>query len=353
MLFYLGLKRTNLASWINLVILLLASNIVLSPNNASAATLSSSSSLRNILWWLPEDTEMICVMNQAIKPPSQSADIKSPTDFASLMRDFITNDLSGLSPAINNNDPNPKDKLVFAIHGGRKFRAPPDLGFGSYEGCTVFVFSSEVQYLAEQLMNIGRKHDPKTLRIEGTEVVVYSRQEEHETLLEYLAVPKPGILITANNREYLATVLKRIHEQLINRALPDTLPEWKIVNTKASIWALRHYDFENNLSDLTYPCYLQLPNGDRYKDLGAKGLAFDYNDRTKVLELRFLSTDKQAQKNRAIEWQSSDKNAIIKVNQASNTTDGAVVVKIDTSKCRDPLSLAIMILSNLGHIIYT
>jgi hypothetical protein len=56
-----------------------------------------------------------------------------------------------------------------------------------------------------------------------------------------LEFPKPNIAVAATDRGYLEDVLARIDGKRGERALPDTLPEWKHVDTHAQFWVVRHY----------------------------------------------------------------------------------------------------------------
>ena len=75
------------------------------------------------------------------------------------------------------------------------------------------------------------------------------------------------------------------------RALRETLPEWKHVNAHASFWAVRHYDKKNAAMDPTLPA-----GGGRAGNLNddkAIGLTFSFDPaNSKTATIVYLSGDK-------------------------------------------------------------
>jgi hypothetical protein len=69
----------------------------------------------------------------------------------------------------------------------------------------------------------------------------------------FLAVPRPKVLLVANNRKYLQEVLERMAQKKVPRALPDQLPEWRFLDASARFWGLRHYDPTQAKMDRTSP----------------------------------------------------------------------------------------------------
>jgi hypothetical protein len=79
------------------------------------------------------------------------------------------------------------------------------------------------------------------VQIGGQPVQVFQDKSEGNVLTTYVAFPKPDVAVVATDESYLREVLARIGGKQGERALPDTLPEWKHVDTNAAFWALRHY----------------------------------------------------------------------------------------------------------------
>jgi hypothetical protein len=76
------------------------------------------------------------------------------------------------------------------------------------------------------------------------------------------------------------------------RALPDSLPEWKHVNTGAQFWAVRHYRKRGTETDPTSPF-----NGawGKTSDPQAIGLTFHFDpDQSKTATITYLSGDENS-----------------------------------------------------------
>jgi hypothetical protein len=56
-----------------------------------------------------------------------------------------------------------------------------------------------------------------------------------------VAFPDDQVMFVATNPLFLKETLVRMRGSHEEKALPDTLPEWKFVNKQAQFWGLRHY----------------------------------------------------------------------------------------------------------------
>ena len=128
------------------------------------------------------------------------------------------------------------------------------------------------------------------------QVIVFQEQLEEDTWTTFVAFPKPNVAVAATNEEYLREVLARINGKHGERALPESLPEWKYVNTHAAFWALRHYDKKGAAVDATSP--LAGPNSSVIADDRAIGLTFYFDpDKSKTATITYLSGDKNILQN--------------------------------------------------------
>jgi len=101
---------------------------------------------------------------------------------------------------------------------------------------------------------IGRMPDWKSASKETigrTRVLVM--QSENAEWTYFLALPRPNVLLVANNRQYMQEVLERLAHKKAPRALPDQLPEWRFLDANARFWGLRHYDPTQAEMDPTSP----------------------------------------------------------------------------------------------------
>ena len=351
MLFWIRFKNIRRLLWVSLLVLLFAHNSAKASNGVPSGISSNSYDLQKVMWWLPEDTEMVYVVNKTFELASEqrNPDVGN-TNFATMLAQLITCDFTKERSEMLRIDPTSVDKVDMAIHAGRKFRAPSKLGLGPFEGCTIYVFAPEDKSGPEKLLSMARKHSDKILRIAGAEVLMSKSLQEDDVWLQYLTIPAPGILISATDQKYLTTLLERIGHRQKKRALPDMLPEWKLIDKNSQIWALRHYDFANARQNPTSPYYVSSINGqENYQDLGAKGFVFQYDDGNKIAELKFLSTDAQAQKIRTKLWQELDKQASLGLAKVTSTTTGLLTIQIKASQCKSLNYFGLMLMMNLGH----
>ena len=134
----------------------------------------------------------------------------------------------------------------------------------------------------------------RTEQIEGHSVTVSQSKSEEDVWTTYVAFPKPNIAVAATDRGYLQEVLARIDGKSGERALPDTLPEWKHVDTHAQFWAVRHYRKAGAGTDQSSPS-----NGGwgKASDPQAIGLTFSFDSgKSMTATLTYLSGDGESLK---------------------------------------------------------
>ena len=202
--------------------------------------------LTRALSWLPADTETLIVANGPflIPPPETEVDedrtrLLSKQEINEKFEALPTGLVGlpeGLLKKLNSRT------VAFAMEGSRHFRSPSELGEMPYEGCDIVVFVGDVSSLGDAFMRDSRNVGTKFEEGEGQRVAVFQEKLEEDVWTTLVAFPKPNVLVVATSRDYLRGVLARIGGAAGPRALPDALPEWKYVNTRARCWALRHYD---------------------------------------------------------------------------------------------------------------
>jgi hypothetical protein len=100
-------------------------------------------------------------------------------------------------------------------------------------------------------------------------------------------------VLVATDANYLHAVLARMRGASGPRALPETLPEWKYVNTRAPAWGLRHYQRQEASLDPTSPFGGQ--HAANVPDDLAVGLAFWFEPVVrKMATVTYLSANKNA-----------------------------------------------------------
>jgi len=202
--------------------------------------------LSKALSWLPADTETLIVASGPfLIPPLETEVDEDRTRLLSkeeinekfeALPTLLVGLPKGLLERLNSR------KVAFAMEGSRHFRSPAELGEMPYEGCNIVVFADDIASLGDAFMKDSNSAGTKFEEVEGQRVAVFQEELEEDVWTALVVFPKPGVLVVATNREYLREVLARIGGARGPRALPDELPEWKYVNTRARCWALRHYD---------------------------------------------------------------------------------------------------------------
>jgi hypothetical protein len=202
---------------------------------------------------------------------------------------FRQHSLLQLLALINNFKDEP---IVAAIEGSRDFSPPSGLGMAMFQGAVIAVFSDDITTRASAFLRDSAPTIMRTKLVEGQNVAVFKQKSEEDVWTTYVAFPKPNIAVVATDEGYLQAVLARINGKQGERALPDTLPEWKYVNTQAQFWAVRHFQNSGGKASLTSGFSCITP--DMKPDKRAIGLAFSFDpDKSKTATITYLSGDEQ------------------------------------------------------------
>jgi hypothetical protein len=250
----------------------------------------SSQLIGEMLSWFPADTETVTAVMGPL--PLQKFE-KGPNGVLSMVKsDNEMRDQFMLFPTLLLKDPGNdfKDRPILAtIEGSRGFLPPTGLGGMRYQGALIAVFAGDITDRVSSFLKDPSSANAHTEQIEGHAVTVSQSKSEEDVLTTYVAFPKPNIAVVATDRGYLEEVLARIDGKNGERALPDTLPEWKHVDTHAQFWAVRHYRKAGAERDPSSPS-----NGGwgKTSDPQAIGLTFSFDpDKSKTAILTYLSGD--------------------------------------------------------------
>jgi hypothetical protein len=141
-----------------------------------------------------------------------------------------------------------------AIEGSRHARPPAGLGEQPYEGAAIVVFDPGSQITPNTVLESLQGESIRTEEIQGTHVLVFQETMEEDLWTTYVAFPEKDVLVVATNRDYLEEVLtRRKSGDAQKRALPDSLPEWRLIDQKARYFGMRHYDRNQAKSDPSSP----------------------------------------------------------------------------------------------------
>jgi hypothetical protein len=154
----------------------------------------------------------------------------------------------------------------------------------TYQGGMIAVFKDDITARAAAFVKDSASTMARTEPIEGQPVWVFQDKTETGTLTSYVAFPKPNVAVVATDEDYLRDVLARIGGKRGERALPDTLPEWKHVDATAEFWALRHSPTADVCSVLPPDCHAE-----NQKPIG---ITFSFSPGTsKLATIDYLSAD--------------------------------------------------------------
>lgn len=180
--------------------------------------------------------------------------------------------------------------VALAMQGSRHFRDPlPGLEVMDFEGCSIVIFENDLGERGHRLMRklAGRATRKETVA-ETTVLVFHDKLEQAERDL-FLALPRPNVLLVANNLVYLREVLERMAQRRIDRALPSDLPEWRFLDPAVRYWGLRHYDRTQAEQDATSPFSKERTFGPG--DQKAIGILFTLDPGQKEAVMTYFSGD--------------------------------------------------------------
>ncbi len=193
----------------------------------------ANNSVNNLDWktaikWLPIDSEVLIAV---LKPQPE---IKgAPHSLVS----SLFESLQGMLGAVSDE----KSDIQFAVHGGRNFQSPKDIGVGGQAGADIRIFAKAPPDVSS--VATIEKVTATTERLEGFDIVAAEMKYTYsQSSLSFIARPFVNVEINATDRQYLRQILRRIKSDPTDRAFPDSLPEWRMIDLKSDCWSLRHYD---------------------------------------------------------------------------------------------------------------
>jgi hypothetical protein len=136
-----------------------------------------------------------------------------------------------------------KSDILFALHGGRNFQSPREIGIGTQAGADIRIFARSQSESGSSSGSGSEKITTTTERLEGFDIVVEELKPSYSLQsVSFIARPFANVEISATDRHYLRQILTRIKSKPTDRAFPDNLPEWATIDLKSDCWSLRHYD---------------------------------------------------------------------------------------------------------------
>jgi hypothetical protein len=260
-------------------------------------TSSRTVAVKEVLSWLPGDTETVVAANGPFPFPDfdslERNDSEQQLPFSELearMRSLPLGlfDLKngGLAKRLKGKE------ATLAVEGSRHFRPPAALGGMRYEGCEIVAFSPAISLDRASFLRNAAASAVRFEEIAGLKIAVFEEQQENDVWTTFVGFPRNNIVLVATNKDYLRTVLMRMGNASGPRALPADLPEWTYVNTSATVWGLRHYQKVNADLDPTSP--FSGKKAANVPDDLAVGLGFWFEPAGRMAHVIYLSASKDA-----------------------------------------------------------
>ncbi len=260
---------------------------------AAALPGPSSHLIKQMLSWFPADTETVTAVTGPVPLPELEKESDGTFTMAGSgheVRDkfmqFPLMLLLDLGKSLQGTS------ILTAMEGSRDFQPPGGLGMMKYQGGVIAVFAGDIKDRAGSYLKDSKSGIVRTEQIAGHTVAVFKGKSEEDLWTTYVTFPRPNIAVAADNEAYFREILARIDGKQAERALPDTLPEWKHVNTHAQFWAVRHYQKAGAQTDPTSPFGRGFGNT---TDPQAIGLTFSFDpDKSKTATITYLSGDENS-----------------------------------------------------------
>lgn len=214
--------------------------------------------LERVLSWLPSDTETVFVAKGPFTMPAAfpqdegvtgkvtSHEVDQllqclPMALLDIGEGHLLQQLKG-------------QQVDLAIEGSRHARSPGGLGGQPYEGAAVVMFAPGSHIAPNTVLQKLQSESTRSEEIQGLRVLVFQEKMEDDLWTTYLAFPDKDVMVVATDRGYLEEVLtRRKVGGNQERALPNLLPEWGGVDSKAAYFGIRHYDRSQAESDPSSP----------------------------------------------------------------------------------------------------
>lgn len=321
---------------------------------------SRRTALREVLSWLPDDTETVIGANGPFRVPDfdglgsrnsrrpelPSAELEIRMHILPLSLFGFKN--GGLREHLSG------EAVVLALEGSRHFRPPASLGAMRYEGCEIVVFGTGIAIDRDSFIRKAVKSAARFEDMAGVRIAVFEESTEDDVWTTFVGFPRSNIVLIATDANYLRAVLSRMGGAAGPRALPETLPEWKYVNSRAPVWGLRHYQRSEAGLDPTSPFVEQA--GANVPDDRAVGLAFWFEPAIrKTATVTYLSANKKARQvlqdymSMADAKSASPREFQIRLRQpAPDVVEGSVTLTLTEGLDR----FLFGVLAMLGHAVY-
>ncbi|HSE36309.1 MAG TPA: hypothetical protein VLG74_03335 [Blastocatellia bacterium] len=169
--------------------------------------------MKEVLWWLPEDTEAVSVVRGPFKaavPLLEPPENMTAIEYVDLA---LQHSSLGVLQTIKRGqfyEPLVGRSVLFCVDGSRRFRPPTSLGGMLYEGCHIIVFQRGLGPPRDSLIRRMASSAKRVQSIAGQQVMTFEERLDEDTWEILVAFPAPEVLLCATNQTFLTQVLNRM-----------------------------------------------------------------------------------------------------------------------------------------------
>lgn len=290
---------------------------------------------------MPTDTETLVVAPQPFSIPritnEDAEQVLSPAEFLRRLAlgrifDFPIIDTSLIGR-----------RVQFAVAAVRAFHSPSALGLGPFDSCAVIKFADRLGTgLEAAFVELPKEQIEGVTAYVETEVDPGSRRDRPAYITLLVAQAAPDVLLVATDRISLGALINRRSASASARALPEEIPEWRLVDFSAEAWAIRHYRRSNAGNGRTV-----LLSGPREgTDPGAVGVVYNAQPPSTEQIAYYLSRGEQATRNAMLKWDWRDEGLKSRARWKSR---GVVEVRAATPSEEATNTFLLLLLGNLGY----
>jgi hypothetical protein len=328
-------------------------------SDGASATPGKITDVQQVLTWLPSDTETLLVANGPFSLSNFQIEREAYSDHGVTSVE-LENYFNRFTFRLFTTKNNLLEKYLrgkralFGLEASRHFRPPADLGELPFEGCALAVFEDDVDDERDAFMKEAAQIAVRIEDIEGQKTAIFEERYQEDIWKTFIAFPRKNVVFAASNEQFLKEMLSRMRSPGTRRALPDSLPEWKHVNTQAQFWGLRHFDKTQAKDDPTSPFGGKKPAN--LPDDGAIGLTYECSPtKEHQATLTYLSRSKtqigKIEEGRFPSSSQREDTAALHI-QRRELEPGFIQITYDLSRSRPLSRFFFVFIGTLGHAIY-
>lgn len=329
-------------------------------NVTSSNSINRSADLNRALSWFPTEIETLLVSNgpfrisTVLNRHNESKNIRETTE--ELNKEFERWTLPLFYAKDGLLEKHLEGKIVLlSVEGSRHFRSPNGLGEMPFDGCEIAIFEDDVSDVRDAFMKDTASVALRVQEIEGQKVTVFEESSEQDILTTFVTFPQKNVVLVATDEQFLRQTLIRMRDTNAKggRALPDSLPEWKNVDTGKRFWGLRHYDRKQAKEDPSSPFGGR--KSANIPDENAIGLTFDFEPgKTNVARITYLSgpnTDLNKIEEKRFPLDADEAIPGLHIHRAA-LGPGVMQTTYDLNYSQQVSIFLFVLLGNMGHGIY-